>query len=83
MIMMYYLGSDGIAAVTIVLYAQFVLSAIFIGVSPLYAYNYKKYLYKLLKNSISIIIVSSIAMLVLCNVTSEIIARLFSNDNQI
>lgn len=42
--MLYYAGEDGVAAITIVLYAQFVLSAVYLGfsngVAPVISYNY-------------------------------------------
>lgn len=42
--MMRYLGEDGVAAITIVLYAQFLFTAVFLGytsgVAPLLSYNY-------------------------------------------
>lgn len=43
-IMLAYQGENGVAAITIVLYAQFLLTAVFIGfsagVAPLFSYNY-------------------------------------------
>lgn len=45
-IMMGLLGEDGVAAITIIIYAQFLLSALFIGfsmgVAPVISYNYGK-----------------------------------------
>ncbi len=42
--MLYYAGEDGVAAITIVLYAQFLLSAVYLGfssgVAPVISYNY-------------------------------------------
>lgn len=42
--MLHYAGEDGVAAITIVLYAQFVLSAVYLGfsngVAPVISYNY-------------------------------------------
>lgn len=44
MVMLRFLGEDGVAAITILLYAQFVLNAIFfgfsMGVAPIISYNY-------------------------------------------
>lgn len=43
-LMLHFLGEDGVAAITIVLYAQFLLSSIFMGfsggVAPVFSYNY-------------------------------------------
>ncbi len=57
--MMKYLGEDGVAAITIVLYAEFFLNAVFLGyssgVAPIISYNYgdnnKEQLKQLLKIS--------------------------------
>ena len=42
--MMKYIGVDGVAAITIVLYAEFILTSIFYGyssgVAPIFSYNY-------------------------------------------
>lgn len=44
LVMMKLLGQDGVAAITIVLYAQFLFTAVFLGytsgVAPLFSYNY-------------------------------------------
>lgn len=43
-LMLHFLGEDGVAAITIVLYAQFLLSSVFMGfsggVAPVFSYNY-------------------------------------------
>lgn len=67
-IMMKYLGEDGVAAMTIILYAQFLFTAIFLGytsgVAPLFSFNYgandKGRLKQLFKISIGFVIVCSI-----------------------
>ncbi len=57
-IMMKLLGESGVAAITIIIYSQFLLSALFIGfsmgVAPVISYNYGKQDKKQLKNVFSI-----------------------------
>ena len=57
-IMMRLLGENGVAAITIVIYTQFLLSALYIGfsmgVAPIISYNYGKQDEKQLKNVFSI-----------------------------
>lgn len=68
-IMMRYLGEDGVAAITVILYAQFLLMALYLGysggVAPVIAYNYGdknvEQLKMLLKISIKFIVICSIA----------------------
>ena len=64
-----YLGESGVAAITIVLYAQFLLTSIFLGfssgIAPVFSYNYgtqnRKELHKIFK--ISMIFVSVVSIL--------------------
>ncbi len=68
-IMMRYLGEDGVAAITVILYAQFLLMALYLGysggVAPVIAYNYgdknTEQLKVLLKISLRFIIICSAA----------------------
>lgn len=68
LMMLKYLGSDGVAAITIVLYAQFFLTALYLGyssgVAPIISYNYgdqnAEELKKILKISLIFIVVCSI-----------------------
>ena len=57
-IMMKLLGENGVAAITIIIYTQFLLSALYIGfsmgVAPVISYNYGKQDEKQLKNVFSI-----------------------------
>jgi len=57
-IMMKLLGENGVAAITIIIYTQFLLSALYIGfsmgVAPVISYNYGKQEVKQLKNVFSI-----------------------------
>lgn len=53
LIMMKYLGSNGVAAITIILYCEFLLSALYIGfsigVAPILSYNYGEQNYERLR----------------------------------
>ena len=68
-IMMQKLGSDGVAAMTIVFYAQFLFTAVFFGytsgVAPLFSFHYgaqnEKQLQRLFRSSLWFFIVCSIA----------------------
>ena len=82
-ILMKYLGEDGVAAVTIMLYVQFLLTSIFmgfsLGVSPVISYNYgarnHKQLYKIYNICKSFILVSSVAMYLMSTIfASELIS---------
>lgn len=57
-VMMELLGENGVAAITIIIYTQFLLSAVFIGfsmgVAPVISYNYGKQDEKQLRNVFSI-----------------------------
>ena len=67
-IMLKYLGENGVAAITIVLYAQFLLTSLFMGfssgVAPIFSYNYGEgnitELKKIFKISIGFVTISSI-----------------------
>ncbi len=84
------LGVDGIAAITIILYAEFLLSALFIGycsgVSPLISYNYGEGNIANLKklHTISLVFISiiSISMFISANLLSNQIVGIFSGENR-
>lgn len=85
-IMMKLLGENGVAAITIIIYTQFLLSALFIGfsmgVAPVISYNYGKRDGKQLKNVLSIctrfIILVSISVFVLAFLFGSPLVRIFS-----
>lgn len=82
-----FLGEDGIAAVTVILYMQFLLNSAFLGfvsgVSPRISYNYGKKdsneLHKLLKYSLIIIGVFGIGIFLLSTVLSDTLISLFAS----
>lgn len=68
MVMMRYLGEDGVAAITVILYVQFLLSAVYIGyssgIAPVISYYYGSKdnlsLHKLVKTSVFFILINSV-----------------------
>lgn len=88
--MMKYLGKDGVAAITIVLYSEFLFNAIFLGyssgVAPLYSYNYgvkdTQKIKKLFRYSIIFIGATSVVIFALVNVLSDDIVGIFVKGNR-
>ncbi len=86
-IMLKYMGENGVAAITIVLYAEFLLTSIFMGfssgVAPIFSYNYGNENYtqikKLFKMSIRLIGIFSISMFVMAMVFAKPIISVFVN----
>ncbi len=87
LLMMRFAGSDGVASLTAVLYAQFVFTALFIGfsmgVAPVISYHFgaenKKYLHKIQTQCFIFIIVASIIMFSLAFFGSSLVALAFAN----
>lgn len=88
-LMMRYVGEDGVAALTIVLYAQFLFTAVFLGytsgIAPLFSYNYgaqnEKRLKKLFKLSIIFITICSIFAYAFSLLLAKPVVGLFSEPN--
>lgn len=90
--MMKFLGADGVAAVTIVLYSEYLLVALYLGysngISPILSYNHgngnKKQLKNLFEISKIFLLVSSFVIFVLAIVFAEKITMMFtSRDNSV
>lgn len=85
-IMMRYLGSDGVAAMAIVLYAQFLMVSLFMGfsmgVAPVISYNYGSenhtHLRKIFKINQQFIIGASIFIFILAQLLNSPIASIFT-----
>lgn len=85
-VMMNLLGSDGVAAITIVLYGQFLITSAYIGfssgVAPIISYNYgnknKDELRKIIKYSIRFILISSVTLFIISILLSQNIVGIFS-----
>lgn len=84
--MMKMLGVDGVAAITIVFYAEFILTSIFYGyasgVAPVFSYNYgSKNVYqlkKIFKISMSFIFLTSILIYIISIPSSSHIIKIFA-----
>lgn len=82
------LGEDGVAAITIVQYSEFLLSAVFMGyasgVSPLIAYNFgtgnKVHLQKLLRISVKVLAVLAFTIFVCANIFADNIVMVFTEN---
>ena len=87
--MMKYIGVDGVAAITIVLYAEFILTSIFYGyssgVAPIFSYNYgSKNTYQLkniFKTSMIFVILSSVLICFLSLPAAPYIITFFAKEN--
>lgn len=82
-------GNDGIAAISIILYSQFLLTSLMIGftigVSQLISFQYgaqnKIALNKIVKNSLIIVGIINVLMTVVCYFTMPYIALIFTEPN--
>jgi len=87
--MMKYIGVDGVAAITIVLYAEFILTSIFYGyssgVAPVFSYNYGAKNSFQLKNifriSIIFVVLSSVLVYMLSIPAAPYIIDVFAREN--
>lgn len=85
-VMIKFLGEDGVASITIILYMQFLLNAAYLGftsgVSPRISYNYgskdEYQVKKLFKFSILIISVFGVVTLIMSRLMSEVLISLFT-----
>lgn len=86
LLMMKYAGEDGVAAITIIQYSQFLLNALFIGfsqgVAPVFSYNYGSQntaqLHRIFRYSVIFTILASIAALVVSWVFGNGIVAIFA-----
>lgn len=88
--MMKLLGEDGVAAITVIIYSQFLLTTLYIGfsmgVAPIISYNYGSENVKQLKKVVRIcfcfILVISVFVFLLSLFAGESIARIFAENNE-
>lgn len=88
LMMMKYLGVDGVAAMTIILYAQFLLIAVYLGFSsgaaPLISYSYGEQnaddLKRLIRYSYRFILAASILTFALALILAPSIIKIFTGD---
>lgn len=86
--MMKYVGADGVAAMTIVLYSQYLLTAVYLGyssgIAPVISYNYGNenvsQLKKLFKTSMIFLAASSILIYILSRLLSTGIVAVFAKE---
>ena len=85
-VMLKFLGEPGVAAITIVLYGQFLFNALYMGfsmgVAPVISFNYgsknNRMLQKLFKICITFISLSSVVIVILALISSPVIVRIFT-----
>ena len=88
--MMKLLGEDGVAAITVIIYSQFLLTTLYIGfsmgVAPVISYNYGSKNVKQLKNVVRIclafITAVSVMVFLFSFFTGENIAKIFAGNNE-
>ena len=88
--MMKLLGEDGVAAITVIIYSQFLLTTLYIGfsmgVAPIISYNYGSENIKQLKKVVRIcfcfILVISVFVFLLSLFAGENIAQIFAENNE-
>ncbi len=88
--MMKLLGEDGVAAITVIIYSQFLLTTLYIGfsmgVAPIISYNYGSENVKQLKKVVRIcfcfILVISVFVFLLSLFAGENIAQIFAENNE-
>lgn len=87
--MLKFIGEDGVAAITIVLYAQFLLVSAYLGftsgVLPRISYNYgkkdNKELHKIIKYSFTFILILAVSIFIISKLLSEFLVSVFTGDN--
>lgn len=86
---MRYWGENGVASITIVMYFQYVLTAIYFGyangVAPVISFKYgsgeKDQLHRIIQSSLCFIIICSVASYVLSHMVSGLVISVFANRN--
>ena len=84
--MMHFAGEDGVAAITIIQYSQFLLNALFMGfsqgVSPVISFNYgsknHNQLKQIFRSSLIFTAVTSLATFLLAQVTGSLVVGVFA-----
>ena len=85
-LMLKYAGNDGVAAITIVLYAQFLMTSVFMGfsggVAPVFSYKYGEENYshikRIFKISVRFVMVTSVVVLVLAYLFKDVVIGIFT-----
>lgn len=88
LLLMIYVGEDGVAAITIIQYAQFLLSAVFIGfsqgIAPVISFNYgsknEKQLRQVFRSSILFLVVFSLVIFAASMLFGKNIVSIFAGE---
>lgn len=88
-LMLKYASENGVAAITIILYSQWLLTSIFVGfstgISPIVSYNYgannHTQLKKVFKNSVLFVITTSLIIFMIGEIFKDYIIVIFANKN--
>lgn len=86
LLMMHFAGEDGVAAITIIQYSQFLLNALFMGfsqgVSPVISFNYgsrnHKQLRQVFKTSLIFTAASSLAVFLMAQLGGSLVVEIFA-----
>ena len=86
LLMMHFAGEDGVAAITIIQYSQFLLNALFMGfsqgVSPVISFNYgsrnHKQLRQVFKTSLIFTAASSLAVFLMARLGGSLVVEIFA-----
>lgn len=86
LLMMYYAGEDGVAAITIIQYSQFLLNALYMGfsqgISPVIGFNYgsqnHKQLQQVFRTALIFIGTTSVAVFVFAELAGSVIVAIFA-----
>lgn len=89
LVMLHFLGEDGVAAITIILYVQFLQASIFLGysqgIAPVFSYSYGankiKQTKRLFKFSLLFILVCSVLIMLLSILGSGLIIKTFVDES--
>lgn len=84
--MMHFAGEDGVAAITIIQYSQFLLNALFMGfsqgVSPVVSFNYgsqnQAQLRQVFRTALIFTLVTSLAVFLLAQITGSLVVGIFA-----
>ncbi len=87
--MLKYIGSSGIAAIAVILYCEFLFTAVFIGyaigITPIISYHYgaenSTYFRKLLNICLQVIIITSLLLFLITYCSASWITALFAKEN--
>lgn len=91
LILMAWIGTDGVAAITVIMYAQFLMVAFFmgfsIGVAPVFGFHYgagnHQYLLRIRDHCIRFVLGASVVVCVVSSLSSGLIAVIFAPEGSL